>query len=133
MPETQDTCPTSPVPPPVRQTPMRVKELQAPQQQHSLHDLMEVLPSKEKPLLLRRRSRKRPHEDSASDPEGAATDVVVPVAMLWFKQASSATANSYNVQLETDGTMEQGMDTLQLTLPSRPEACGLLLASGRPQ
>lgn len=27
-------------------------------------------------------------------------------------------ANNYNVELETDGIMEEGMDTLQLTLPS---------------
>ncbi|XP_077559813.1 condensin-2 complex subunit H2-like isoform X2 [Haemaphysalis longicornis] len=96
-PETQDTCPTSPVPPPVRQTPRRVKEerikkeMQAPQPQHillikRLHDPMEDVLSMEKPLVLRRRTRKRPHEDSAPDPEGAATDVIVPVATLWVKQ-----------------------------------------------
>lgn len=30
-------------------------------------------------------------------------------------------ANSYNVELETDGVMEEGMDTLQLTLLSRKQ------------
>lgn len=118
-PETQDTCPTSPVPPPVRQTPRRVKEerikkeMQAPQPQHillikRLHDPMEDVLSMEKPLVLRRRTRKRPHEDSAPDPEGAATDIIVPVATLWVKQGQFPHLLAKELQLQKKGEVVPG-------------------------
>ncbi|XP_077528569.1 condensin-2 complex subunit H2-like [Haemaphysalis longicornis] len=113
MPEAQDTCPTSPLPPPLRQTPRRVKELKATQPQHilpikRLHDPMEVIASMEKPLVLRRRTRKRPREDSSPDPEGAPTDVIVPIATLWVKQGQFPHLMAKELQLQKKGEVVPG-------------------------
>lgn len=48
-----------------------------------LHDPMEVVPSMDKPLRVR---QKQPCVDSGPDPEGAAADVIMPIAFLWVEQ-----------------------------------------------
>lgn len=118
-PDAQEACP-SPVPP-VRQSPLarRIKEertknemqMQAPQPQHillirRLHDPMEEVPSKDKPLALRRRNRKRPHEDG-SDTDSV-KDAIVPVATLWVKQGQFPHLLAKELQLQKKGEVVPG-------------------------
>lgn len=116
-PDMQESCP-SPVPP-VRQSPLarRIKEertkneMQAPQPQHillirRLHDPMEEVPSKDKPLALRRRNRKRAHDD-ASDTDSV-KDAIVPVATLWVKQGQFPHLLAKELQLQKKGEVVPG-------------------------
>lgn len=118
-PDTQETSPSVPVPP-VRQTPLarrvkeeRIKIDEPPQPQHillikRLHDPMEDVPSKDKPLVLRRRTRKRQHEDDASDAGGPITEVIVPVATLWVKEGQFPHLLAKELQLQKKGEVVPG-------------------------
>lgn len=128
-----EEAPTVPVPP-VRQSSLakRIKEERIKneqQQQHQqlpihpfivvkrLHDPMEEVAGKDKPLVLRRKTRKRAFDEcNSSDGESVST-VIVPVAAIWVKQSHYPHLLTKELQMQKQGQILPGGEhTLRQTL-----------------
>ncbi|XP_065306370.1 condensin-2 complex subunit H2 isoform X3 [Dermacentor albipictus] len=113
---------TSTVPvPPVRQSSLakRIKEerVKHEQQQHPaqpfivvkrLHDPMEEVMGKDKPLVIRRRTRKRAFDECASLDGKTVSTVIVPVAAIWVKQSHYPHLLTKELQLRKQGEVLPG-------------------------
>ncbi|KAH7981813.1 condensin-2 complex subunit H2 [Rhipicephalus sanguineus] len=86
---------TVPVPP-VWQSSLAKHIMNEQQQQHPtqpfigikrLHDPMQEGPGKDKPLVLRRKTRKRAFDECSSSDGESVSSVIVPVASIWVKQS----------------------------------------------
>ncbi|KAL1470665.1 hypothetical protein MTO96_040299, partial [Rhipicephalus appendiculatus] len=102
-----EEAPTVPVPP-VRNSSLakRIKEERI--KNERLHDPMEEGAGVDKPLMVRRKTRKRAFDECSSTDGESVSTVIVPVAAIWVKQSHYPQLLSKELQLQKKGQVLPG-------------------------